>query len=103
MGTNSETKSSFDISLFLKRFHNSRHSFSIYKRFNQRQKETEIGINVLDATLVVYLNKEQPEIVRFIRPSPITAQCYLSKSLKILENLLVLLCFKGIWISNIRL
>ena len=103
MGTNSERKSSFDISLFLKRFHNPRQSFSSYKKFNQRQKETEIEIKVLDATLVVYLTKEQPEIVRFIRPSPITAQCYLSKPLKILENLLVLLCFKGIWISNIRL
>lgn len=57
MGTNSETKSSFDISLFLKRFHNPGQNFSIHKKFNQRQKETEIEIKVLDATLVVYLIK----------------------------------------------
>ena len=45
MRANSEKNSSSDISLFLKRFESLRESvvyFSAYKRFNHRQKETEI-------------------------------------------------------------
>ena len=45
MFTNFEKNSNFDISLFLKHFHNPRQSvvhFSVYKKFNHRPKETEI-------------------------------------------------------------
>ena len=67
MRANSVKNSSFDISLFLKRFQSLRESvvyFSAYKRFNHRQKETEIEEKkeIVNARLGVYLTED-------IRPS----------------------------------
>ena len=62
MRANSEKNSSFDISLFLKRFESLRESvvyFSAYKRFNHRQKETEIEKKkIVNARLGVYLTED---------------------------------------------
>lgn len=76
MRANSEKNSSFDISLFLKRFESLRESvvyFSAYKRFNHRQKETEIekkkDSECKARSLFNRRHKtQQPKIMRFTRP-----------------------------------
>ena len=62
MRANSEKNSSFDISLFLKRFQSLRESvvyFSGYKRFSHRQTETENEKKkIVNARLGVYLTED---------------------------------------------